>query len=154
MTLQEAAALATERSLNELLYTLKRTPDERLTWKPGEVARTALNVAAECVVATENWTKIFSALEFPTMEEFGASFGHLDDYTSREQVVEALKRATAEFAATVRALPDDKLSVELTACWGESAPVGAWLFHVAGHDQYHLGQIAYIQTLYGDTSED
>ena len=115
MNLIETAIQATETSVDELVYTLKKTPDEKIVWKPGEVARTALNVAAECVIVTNNWTKIIASGHFPSDAEFQESFSHLDDYANKDQVIAALCEATGAFTCMLRSLKPEDIERELTA---------------------------------------
>ena len=69
---------------------------------------------------------------------------------SRESVATALASETEKLVSVIRGIPDEKLSDELRLFWGEAAPLGSWLHWVAIHNSYHLGQIAFIQRLYGD----
>jgi uncharacterized damage-inducible protein DinB len=153
MNLQESAIAATEKSLEVLLYTIGRTPDERLTWKPCETARSALEIAAECALVTSNWVDILASRMCPPSDEYFKIFSRLEEFSSREKVVSGLQTETARLTSVLRALTDEQLSQELKMFWGEAAPLGNWLHWVAIHNSYHLGQINYIQRLYGDTED-
>jgi len=148
--LQESAAAATEKSLTVLLYEVGRTPDDRLSWKPSDTARSMLEILAECTLVTRNWAEILALGETLSGEAYFSVFSGLDALLSREAVVEAFAAATAQLVSVIRGIPDEKLSDELQLFWGESAPLGSWLHWVAIHNSYHLGQICYIQRQYGD----
>ncbi len=153
MKVQEAAALATEKSLKVLVYTIDRTPDDRLVWKPCETARSALEVAAECAVVTGVWSEILASGVCPEPDRYFEIFSRIDAISTREQVVLALEQETSRLASVLRAIPDERLSDNLTVFWGESGPILYWLHWVAIHNSYHVGQICYIQRLYGDTAD-
>ncbi|AIE86021.1 DinB family protein [Fimbriimonas ginsengisoli] len=151
MKVQEAAALATEKSVKVLLYTIDRTPDDRLTWKPCETARSALEVAAECALVTGNWAEILQTGACPPQDVYFQIFSRMSAISTREQVVQALQDETSRLISVLRDISDERLQDNLTVFWGESRPILSWLHWVAIHNTYHLGQICYIQRLYGDT---
>lgn len=151
--LQESAAAATEKTLKVLLYLVGRTPDDRLSWQPCETARSVLEVVAECTLVTRNWAEILARGESLSSEEYFRVFSGLDALSSREAIVDAVTAETSQLVSVIRAIPDEKLSDELQMFWGETALLGSWLHWVAIHNSYHLGQIGYIQRLYGDVED-
>jgi len=148
MTLQESAARFTEKSGIEMLLTLARTPDDKLDWKPEPTARTVLDFLRECSVHCDEWAQLIDEAVWP--EQFKTRVGSI---TTREEAVAEMNAAVARLAESIRAVPDDKLDMMLKAPW-EEAPIGFWLTYAGGHNQYHIGQMNYIQTLYGDVGMD
>lgn len=148
MTLQEAAARITEKSGVEMLLTLARTPDDRLDWKPEATARTTIDLIRECAVHCDEWGQILDLLAWP--EQFKTRVGTVTD---RQEAIEEMNGAIARLAASIRAVSDENLDLMLKAPWEES-PIAIWLSYGASHNQYHIGQMNYIQTLYGDTGMD
>jgi len=151
MRIQEAAAIATQKSVKVLHYTIGRTPDERLSWKPCGTARSALEVAAECALVTGIWAEILETGTCPPHEVYFQIFSRIDAISTREQVVLTLEEETSRLVSVLRGISDERLEENLTVFWGESGPILYWLHWVAIHNSYHLGQISYIQRLYGDT---
>lgn len=148
MTLQESAALFTEKSGQEMLLTLARTPDDRLEWKPEPTARTTMDFLRECSVHCDEWAQLLESYEWP--EKFKTRVGAI---TTRDEAVLEMNAAVGRLANVIRTLPDDKLDQIFKTPWDE-APIGFWLTYAAGHTQYHTGQMNYIQTLYGDMGMD
>ena len=136
-----------------LLYEIGRTPDDRLSWKPCDTARSALEILAECTLVTRNWAEILERGESLSAEAYFSVFSGIDALLSRELIVDALTAETSHLVSVIRGIPDEKLSGELRLFWGESASLGSWLHWVAIHNSYHLGQISYIQRLYGDIED-
>ncbi len=148
MTAQEAAARFTEKSGAEMLLTLARTPDDKLEWKPEGIARSTMDIVRECAVHCDEWGQLLDSLEWPA--EFKVRIGAM---TTREEAIYELKAGVGRLVEAIRAVPDDKLDQNFKSPW-EEAPVGFWLTYAGGHNQYHIGQMNYIQTLYGDTGMD
>lgn len=148
MTLQESAALFTEKSGQEMLLTLARTPDDRLEWKPEPTARTPMDFLRECSVHCDEWAQLLESYVWP--DQFMTRVGAI---TARDEAVLEMGGAIARLAQVIRSVPDEKLDLLLKTPW-EEAPIGFWLTYAAGHTQYHTGQMNYIQTLYGDMGMD
>jgi hypothetical protein len=148
MTLQESAALFSEKSGQEMLLTLARTPDDRLEWRAEETARTVMDFLRECAVHCDEWAQLLESGVWP--EQFKTRVGSI---ASREEAVAEMTASVGRLAAVIRGLPDDRLDLLLKAPW-EEAPIGFWVTYAAGHTQYHTGQMNYIQTLYGDMGMD
>jgi len=148
MTLQEASARFTEKSGAEMLLTLARTPDDKLDWKPEPTARSAMDFMRECAVHCDEWAQLLDSFTWPA--QFKTRIGSI---ATREEAIAEMNAAVARLVASIREVPDDKLDDLLKAPW-EEAPIGIWLTYAAGHNQYHIGQMNYIQTLYGDMGMD
>jgi len=148
MTLQEAAARFTEKSGAEMLLTLARTPDDKLEWKAEPTARTAMDFVRECAVHCDEWAQLLELFEWP--HEFRTRVGSI---LTREEAVLEMNASVARLAEAIRAVPDGKLDQMLKVPW-EEAPIGCWVTYAAGHNQYHIGQMNFIQTLYGDMGMD
>jgi len=148
MTLQEGAARFAEQSGVEMLLTLARTPDEKLEWKAEPTARSVMDFVKECAVHCDEWAQILEDFAWP--EQFKTRVGAI---TNREEAVHEMQGSVGRLAAAIRAVPDDKTDQAVKAPWQE-APIGFWMTYAAGHNQYHIGQMNFIQTLYGDMGMD
>jgi len=148
MTMQESAALFTEKSGQEMLLTLARTLEDRLEWKPEPTSRSALDLVRECSVHCDEWAQLLGLFTWP--EQFKTRVGSI---TTREEAVAEMSAAVGRLVDAIRAVPDEQLETILKAPWDE-APIGFWLTYAGGHNQYHIGQMNYIQTLYGDLDMD
>lgn len=151
MTAQEGAVLATNRATGELLELLIRTDEDKLLWRPSETARDTISLLAECVVVAENWAIRLGVGDNPSPFEPERVRQRLaeEGAKSRDELVADMRAAVTAFNEAVMRIPDDDLQDVITTPWAEAA-IADWLCHVATHNAYHAGQIAYIQTLYGN----
>ncbi|MCE9558253.1 MAG: DinB family protein, partial [Armatimonadetes bacterium] len=87
---------------------------------------------------------------FEMSEEAMAQYGEaISKMTSFDECKATLDENLKTMNAAISAFPESRLSEEITLPWGtfnfaEVMAIPAWNF------DYHLGQINYIQTLYGD----
>jgi len=144
MNTQETIIKLIEEGLPMLLNGVKAMPEEKLTWKPAETARTAMEVAAEAV-------SMLSACA-GMLENRGMS-KHGDDESRPTTVAEleaAAKEGAAKLYAVIRAFPEADFEKTLDLPWGKMS-----FFQIMSYPywniMWHAGQINYIQTLYGDT---
>lgn len=140
----------TRSSQDMLFQSARKMPADKLTWKPLDAGRSVLDQLQECALSADMYIALIDSTyspQFANYEEMGAAMAQLDtldkceDACRRmtERLCEGIARMTPEDAGKIHEMP-----------WGSSYPGSV----VAGfHDWnmvYHLGQINYIQTLYGD----
>jgi len=133
-----------------LVNTVRRMPADKVEWSPLDQGRTALNQLQECAIAPD----LYLGYLDPTYVRQANSYAEAADLQSQwktvDQCVTVLNENTAKLVEAIRNLPVDRLSEMHTMPWGEQMSVAG----IAGlhywNLTYHLGQINYIQTLYGD----
>ena len=126
---------------DNLAYNLKFIADDKLAWKPAPTAKSALEICAEVVSVNRHIPHVMRGENTqPTTPTF----------SSREEAQNAVKSATHDYAAFLGTLQMSDLEGEIEFPWG---PMPKKM--VAGMPVtdtiHHHGQIAYIQTLLGDS---
>lgn len=104
-------------------------------------------------MVTGNWAKILRTGTCLPADVYFEIFSRLNGLSTPEQVVQALGEETSRLVSVLRDISDERLEENMTVFWGESGPILYWLHWVAIHNTYHVGQICYIQRLYGDTED-
>jgi hypothetical protein len=150
MTIKEFIIADTVRSFDNLMATARKVPADKLDWKPLDAGRSTLNLAAECAVCP-TWVpgllgaRGFDPALFSTFEESVNALKTLDECEATGKAnLEKLKDA-------INAFPDEDMDTQVELPWGKYSLREVMTF--AGWNcTYHMGQISYIQTLYGDMS--
>lgn len=65
---------------------------------------------------------------------------------------QVLRANTETLCETIQNLSDDDLSQMVVAPWEQPYTIAQAMFLHYWNTVYHLGQVAYIQTLYGDVN--
>lgn len=139
-------------------HAVRKIPADKLNWKPTDSARSALEIAKEVALSTY-WPMglMTPGTKFEMTPEIMAEF------TQRRDAIQSLDEAESVAKAGLEALnkevatiPDEHLTQTMWMPFGKS---NDWPIHkVAGiyasNARYHIGQINYIQTCYGDMSMD
>ncbi|MCG9896231.1 MAG: DinB family protein, partial [Fimbriimonadaceae bacterium] len=141
-----AASLASDFTAN-----LEAMPEDRRTWQPFPGVRTAVDQAGESVQAF-GW--IVSALENRSMAGFQEEEPEIRTAVRREiaaNIGDEMRRGVAAWEQAMDAVPADELDAMIPMFfpgWEESLQSN--MIYAVWNARYHLGQIQYIQTLYGD----
>lgn len=137
-----------------LMRYARAVPAEQLNWRPAEHARSVLEILQECVAEPQILEKLLrdrpQTVPDPQayLEAFKEAAAQLSTVDSLEH---ALRAHTERFLDAVNALSPETLSQRITVPWGKSYPAKELALMHQWNLTYHLGQIAYIQLLYGDT---
>lgn len=144
--LTDKAAADFERALDGL-------PEDKLEWKVLDAGRTALDQYQEIA---QSPTYVIPILKNKSMGDFNPeSFQKIRqeraDWTKAD-CKRILRENLDKFYEVVRNYPDEDLTVEIDLPFAEGmrqsmADIMAYPYW---NLSYHLGQIAFIQTLYGD----
>jgi len=143
MDYAESLDILLHSGADALWRTVRAMPADKLDWKPAETSRTARELVEEIVMTTGFSAGFISTQKMPDME------GGDKSPKSVEEMEQEHRAGLEDAIAAIKAFPADKLKEEVELPWGKQS----WL-EVIGYlywnMMYHYGQIAYIQTMYGD----
>lgn len=144
----ETLAGQIEWAAKNFAYNLDFIPDDKLNWKPAASANSALEVAGHVVMALNG---LKGMIEGVLKGDAKPEFGHeAPNFSSRDDAKAAVISAGESYAQTLRAIPENELNKQVEMPFGKFP-----LAFIAGMGTtdtiHHHGQIAYIQTLLGDT---
>jgi hypothetical protein len=125
-------------------------PADRQIWRPLDEGRSALDQLAECAVINAWAAQVFRDRAVPPLDgdAYAKECAALDTV---EKAAAALRSATQTLVSAMESLPDDALDIQVQFPWDEtSCTLAEALLTAYWNLTYHVGQINYIQTLYGD----
>jgi hypothetical protein len=133
---------------------LANTPDERVNWSPSPSARSIAQQVAHAGQAVNYIQTQMSGqpFEYPTPVEADAHFREFEQqFTTREKALEFLEANCAAYVAWLDALTPEQFAGNMALPFklGE-APIAMAISFPADHMRWHISQIEYIQTIYGD----
>jgi hypothetical protein len=131
---------------HHLLVALKYTPDEKLDWVPMGKAKTPREIAAECAMMEKGAVSLIEGGTIDAPAQGLEPEGH----ATREGLLKLLDESLQELASTAEGLTAEQLGEERQVPWGADTVAGL-LEKVQFHTIWHVGQLNYIQTLWGDT---
>jgi hypothetical protein len=131
----------------------RSVPEDKLEWKPMEAGRSVMSLLQELAM-TPTWQ--YDTLAGPPKEWSEESWAEqsklMSQWTTVDQCVEQFNERFKTLEAYVRAIPEERFTETkwLPYDGGRDFTVLEMLDYTRWNCTYHLGQIAYIQTLYGD----
>ena len=142
-----------ERINERMLHLLTFVPDDKLTWTPAPTAKSALRIIAHGALTSRNFAKLITGTmpaDVPSPQEFFAELyaGELN-YTTRESVIALSNETAAELCQAMDSLTEETVNGTTQGPFGER-PVMFWVELTHDHMIGHVGQLEYLQTIWGD----
>lgn len=153
MTYQEHIVQATVAAAKEAFRYAKAVPTDRLEWEPAPGSRTVLSQCRELASCPAWSADMIANGSFSWSEEFqAATKAEQSAWLTVDDCEAECEKRLARFSEVVLALSEEDLSRTLWLpifggkdfTFQEIADYPRWNFN------YHTGQIAYIQGMYGD----
>ncbi len=143
----------TQRAVEDLFRVAKAVPADKLHWKPLDNSRSVMSMVAECALSPMWGAGLLAVREFKMepgmMEKF---YAERDAISSVEEAENLCLENCEKLYAAIRSFPAEDMDKTMNLPFG---PRQDWPFsqimnlHM-WNCTYHLGQVAYVQTLYGD----
>lgn len=153
MSYQADVADATVTAANEFFRYARATAPDKLDWKP-EGARSVLDIAREVAWCPLWAVQIMGSDKPPEFnEEKMAEMQQIESaWTTIDRCREVFDEHLGPFLELARSMPDGKLAETrwLPFEGGRDYTFREMLDYPRWNITYHTGQVAYIQTMYGD----
>lgn len=148
---QQMAIEQARKAAAAVASNLRAMPPDRQTWKPMDAGRSALEMVQECAVLNRFFAAAIRDGKAPewSWDAYKAETARLD---TPDKAQKALEEATDELATAIEGVAETSLDQIVSLPFGEgfAVPMRDLLFFASWNMTYHQGQMAYIQTLYGD----
>jgi len=122
-------------------HNLNFVPDDKLDWQPAPEAKSVLDIAHEIALSTDSISNLMISGQYQK---------NVARPATREEAQNAITAAAQTYAEALRGLTQEQLSGNVQFPWGEM-PMQQVVEMPVIEATHHHGQIAYIQTLLGDT---
>lgn len=149
---QEHIADATVNAAKEAFKYAKAVPADKLDWKPAEATRSVLDQCRE-LAQTPVWAiAIIENQPMPTEEDMAKSMEVTRSWTTVEQCEEKCLENLKPLLEIFKNMPDERLNDTkwLPFDGGRDFTMVEIMEYPRWNFNYHLGQIAFIQLMYGD----
>lgn len=141
------------RAKERITHALATTPDDRINWSPSPTARTPIQQVAHCADAIPGIQGMLVGKPFPyaSIDEFDTAMRAAEkEFTTRDQVLSLLEDNSAQYLKWLDALTPEQLASVIQPPFGPPVPMAVGITFAAYHLSYHVAQMDYIQTIYGD----
>lgn len=142
----------TNRCVEALFSTVKAMPADKLDWKPMGKGRSALDQVRECAQAPTWVSTLLEKRQFVVDQERYQEMVEERSGWDLESCERLCRENTAALVKAIESFPEEDMMKTIAVPLGDNLE---WSFldimnlHY-WNTVYHIGQINYIQTLYGD----
>lgn len=154
MRLQDHMIDVTRAAAKEAFRNAKAVPADKLEWKPLDNGRSVLDQCRELAMCPTWAYDIISGAPQPEWNEeaVAAMQAEQAQWTTAEDCERVCNERLEKLFELYRNMPDERLSETkwLPYDGGRDFTMPEMMDYPRWNFNYHLGQIAYIQTLYGD----
>lgn len=153
MRVQDFIAERTQWAADCLYKNVRRVPEDKLLWQVEGVGRTVLDQVQECAQSSI-WTISLLAKGKPVAadpEAYQRLKEERQAWTTIDLCEQAHRAKLTELLTFIREVPDEDLDRRISIPFSDEPVSIAEILNFHNWNlTYHLGQIMFIQTLYGD----
>lgn len=154
MNYQTQIIEATKNAAEEYFRYAVAVPEDKLDWKPLDAGRSVLNMSRE-VAKAPDWAYELVADDKPFSFDESRMAEQQAEMEAWNTIAECRAACTTrleKLAKLYSSIPDAKLTAtkHLPFAGGRDHTWAEMMDYPRWNCTYHLGQVAYIQTLYGD----
>ena len=154
MRYQDQVIRVTSKSVDGLFRNARAVPEDKIEWKPLDEGRSVLDQLQECAQAPSWYVSLLEARKAPEFDEEAMKKAGEERraWKTIDECEKVCKENTERLAELIETFPDEDLEIMITLPFGEGmmfSMADVMMFHY-WNNVYHIGQISYIQTLYGD----
>ena len=142
-----------ENGRDSVARTAQAVPEDKLHWKPLDNGRAVLDLLGDAAQVPGMVAKMLASHgEFKPSPEMFKQLAQERAAWTREDALGHLQANTQQLVELIRAMPDEQLAqpLHLPMGGGMTMPLGGWIMMTYRTFCSRMGQINYIQTLYGD----
>lgn len=156
MKIQEHMIDVTREAAEEVFRYAKAVPEDKANWKPLDEGRSVLEIARELAMCPHWAWELISGKELDFSEESQEAQGkEMNSWGSVADCEKACQEKLGTLFELYKNLPDERLKETKTLPFGPGGSMKEFTMvemmdYPRWNFNYHLGQIGYIQILYGD----
>lgn len=140
MDLREVEIKRIEKISELLLKAVQAVPKEKQNWKPMPTGKSAQEILAHLGMANSFFAALIK----------GVAPAHMSEPKTYDEALKLFEQTKAELIQTIRSVDPARFNEKRTMPWGEERSMKDLITSPMPHMAYHWGQIAYLQTLWGD----
>lgn len=153
MTSKDIITKLTSQSVDTLFSYARAMPEDRLNWEVAPGARTPLQILQECAQAPIWSVEMLTARALPDFspEAFQAALAERAQWSTVEECERVCRERIQTLLETIREFPEDEMEETLFLPFTDRHhPYWDLMMYPYWNNVWHAGQLAYVQTLYGD----
>ncbi len=150
MKLQQIESQRVQGTLEVCCQTASHVPQDKAEWKPEPQTKSAKEILEHLAASNHGVAAILSGKVSDAKMEKAQRKDVTLNAGSYEEALDALRHSGKVLSESIAALSDEQLAQTRQMPWGEDWEVPRLLAVASSHIAYHMGQLGYLQTMWGD----
>ena len=142
-----------ERISSRLLHLLSFVPEDKLAWTPSPTSKSVLRIAAHAALVSKRFARLITGTmpePMPAPDEFFQEFLEEEHaFTTRESVIALVDDSTTELCHALDTVNAANIDSDTNSPFGPM-PMRFWVNLSYDHMAGHVGQLEFLQTIWGD----
>ncbi len=143
MDLREIEIKRIEKISELFLKAARAVPKDKQDWKPMPTGNSAQDIVTHLAMANHFFAGLLR----------GSAPKETKKANSYEEALKLFEDSKADLIGAIRSVDPAQFAEKRTMPWGEERTLKDLITSPMPHMAYHWGQIAYLQTLWGDTED-
>lgn len=135
------------------MNTAKHVPADKVDWKPEGKGRSAKALLEHLAASNFALAKVLKNEPLPGKVTRATRGSAALSTPSYAEALKQFQTSGEAMAQTMGSVTDAALNEARTMPWGEPGTVGFVMALAGIHTSYHMGQLNYVQTLWGDLED-
>jgi len=146
MSVQKFESLKIESLMELMAKTAREVPQDKIDWKPDPKGKSTREILEHLTGANHAFAALIRGESVPASDKqsFSIKPDQMDDAFA------ALHRSGLHLSEAIAEVTDSQLEEQREMPWGETWKMLRLISSPSSHISYHWGQLAYLQTLWGD----
>ncbi|MFB6286538.1 MAG: DinB family protein [Candidatus Bipolaricaulia bacterium] len=144
MNFQDLEGRRLQAQADFFVKTAEAIPEEKADDRPAETAMSAREIVDHCTESNAAMGRMLGE-DVPDYDPSSAD--------SFQKALQVFQTSCDRLSQTIASVPDERLEETVETGGGGSMPMKRILSIPSAHVGYHWGQLAYLQTIWGDTED-
>ncbi len=153
MNLQQIESSRVKAVVQLFCNTAKHVPAERATWKPDAKTKSPKELLEHIAAANSGFAMIIQGQPLGMQIKKEDRKNVAIQTKSLQEAIDAVKASGEKLSQVISVISDAQLREKRTMPWGEEWEIPRLLATASSHITYHWGQLAYLQTMWGDLED-
>ena len=153
MNMQQAESARIQAVVSLFADYATKVPADKIDWKPEPSTKSPKEILEHMAAANRGFASMIEGVDLGiTMDKTERANVNIPA-ESMADAIEGLKSSGAKLSEAISNLEDSQLAETRDMPWGETWDMPRLIVTSSTHISYHWGQLAYLQTMWGDTDD-
>lgn len=150
MNIQQMEGMRVQAMIDLFCETAQHVPADKQEWKPDSEMNSPKELLEHIAAGNAAFATAIAGKPFDIEIDKADRRKAKIPSEKMEEAISNVRSTGAKLVQSINGLSEDQMSARRTMPWGEEWDIPRLLTVASAHITYHWGQLAYLQTMWGD----